>query len=278
MFPCLGWGPQLLYFINSVMSVEPVFVYQRRHCQSGANQNRFYYYYYYYYYYYCCYCFVKLVKVVPYCLSSEVDLPITYHFLVITSLLLLFHYFRTNFASTWKNDTIKCIIKMTISTWRTLRMILLTHSSKPLSSMNQETRYNVEFLNWGPILLRCNSARIDLFMSEKSCWSQAQMKEEGIKGMRLIMDRSNETKKMQIWGKQWKIDKKKTKIKMIRKHKNRKKQRNKNKKKKGKEWKKNIKQKDQKKKKMKHVTKQTWSRNYQSGKTKTRGGSDPFFS
>lgn len=113
------------------------------------------------------------------------DLPVTYHFFVITS-LLLFHYFRTNFASTWKNDTIQCIIKMTISTGKTLRMILLTHSSKRLSSMNQETRYNVELLKWGPIQLRCNSARIDLFMSEKSCWSQAQTKEEGIKGMRLL--------------------------------------------------------------------------------------------
>ena len=137
------------------------------------------------FFFYCCYCFVKLVKVVPYWLSSELDLPVTYHFFVITS-LLLFHYFRTNFASTWKNDTIQCIIKMTISTGRTLRMILLTHSSKRLSSMNQEIRYNVELLKWGPIQLRCNSARIDLFMSEKSCWSQAQTKEEGIKGMRLL--------------------------------------------------------------------------------------------
>ena len=137
MFPCLGWGPQVLYFINSMMSVEPVFVYQRLHCQSGANQNLF--------FFYCCYCFVKLVKVVPYWLSSELDLPVTYHFFVITS-LLLFHYFRTNFASTWKNDTIQCIIKMTISTGKTLRMILLTHSSKRLSSVNQETRYNVELL------------------------------------------------------------------------------------------------------------------------------------
>ena len=41
MFPCLGWDPQLFYFINSMMSVELVVVYQRLPCQSGAAQIHF---------------------------------------------------------------------------------------------------------------------------------------------------------------------------------------------------------------------------------------------
>mgnify|MGYP000270712333 CR=1 FL=1 len=40
----------------------------------------------------------------------------------------------------------------------------------------------------------CNSARIALYMSENSCWSQAQMKEEGIKG-KILLKWTGQTRK-----------------------------------------------------------------------------------
>ena len=85
------------------------------------------------------YCSVELVKVPSHWLLSKVELHITYQFLV-----LLFHYFRTNFASTWKNDTMKYLVNTTIaktlSTSRKLRMMLLTNSSKRVSSRNETRR------------------------------------------------------------------------------------------------------------------------------------------
>ena len=66
------------------------------HCQSGAGELVVAY-----------YCSVELVKVFSYWLSSKFELHITYQFLV-----LLFHYFRTNFSPTWKNYTMKCIVNM----------------------------------------------------------------------------------------------------------------------------------------------------------------------
>ena len=91
-------------------------------------------------------CSVELVKVFSYWLSSKFELHITYQFL-----MLLFHYFRTNFSPTWKNYTMKYIVNTTkattLSMSRRLRMKLLTHSFKRLSSVNQRTRHASESLN-----------------------------------------------------------------------------------------------------------------------------------
>ena len=85
------------------------------------------------------YCSVELVKVLSHWLSSKVELHITYQFL-----MLLFHSFRTNFATGWKNYTMKYIVKTTIattlSTSRKLRVTLLTNSSKRFSSHNETHR------------------------------------------------------------------------------------------------------------------------------------------
>ena len=105
---------------------------------------------------------VEVVEIVGYCLllncqscksrflliiSFKVQLFISYQVL-----LLLFHYFRTIFASTWRNDTTKFIVNTTIattlSTSRKLQMKLLIYSAKWVSSVNQGTRNATEFLNW----------------------------------------------------------------------------------------------------------------------------------
>ena len=86
------------------------------------------------------------VKVVSNWILSKVQLFITYQVLV------LFLYFRRDFASTWKNDTKKHIVNTTLattlSTSRKLPMMLLTHSFKRVSSVNQGTRSATESWNW----------------------------------------------------------------------------------------------------------------------------------
>ena len=122
------------------------------------------------------YCSVELVKVLS-CWLSLVGLHISYQCLV-----LLFHCFRTNFAAAWKSYTMKYIVNTTIATTlprsRELRVTLLTNSSKRVSP-RIETHRPTSTRLWTESPKIDNSARIDLNMPEKSCWSQAQMKEEG---------------------------------------------------------------------------------------------------
>jgi len=78
--------------------------------------------------------------------------------------------------------------------------------------MIEETRNATEFLNWVPDdTTLCNSARIALYMSENSCWSQAQMKEEGIKGKILLKWTGQTTKKNENHRKKKKENEKKKK-------------------------------------------------------------------
>ena len=99
------------------------------------------------------------------------------------------------------------------------------------------------------------SASIALYMSEKSCWSQAHMMEEGIKGKRLLYWTGQIRKKKANLRKKEKLTKKKKKkegkekwnVKVAQQinkaNKQTKKYKN-SKEKKRKEWKNNIKQKD----------------------------------
>ena len=86
------------------------------------------------------YCSVELVKVFSYWLSSKFELHITgYQFLV-----LLFHYFRTNFSPTWKHYTMKYIVNTTIATTPSTSRKLQMMQFKRVSSVNEGSS-NVTF-------------------------------------------------------------------------------------------------------------------------------------
>ena len=146
------------------MSVELFVVYMRPPCQSGASQN-----------------FKSLsvgwywimadqVKVVSNWILSKVQLFIIYQVLV-----LLFLYFRRDFASTWKDHT--KTLATTLLTSRILRLILFTHFQTRF--FRKTRRHVLHFDIYRVYAYTHNSARIDRYMPKKSCWSQAQMKEEG---------------------------------------------------------------------------------------------------
>ena len=153
------------------MSVELFVVYMRPPCQSGASQNfkslsvGWYW-------------IVDQVKAVSNWISSKVQLFITYQVLV-----LLFLYFRRDFACTWKDHT--KTLATTLSTSRVLRHILFTHFQTRFFHKTRE--HVLHFDIYRVNAYTHNSAKIDRHMPEKSCWSQAQIKEEGgYNAMRLL--------------------------------------------------------------------------------------------